>query len=278
MKACGRIILIASLALLIGCFVDKKIPRIQFLPAQSEEDLLWAAGWGANKYGVRFYAEIYALDKDIVFLLGNLSGSGASVRSLLLRSEDGGKHWKEVMTPLHGSDVIEVLFVNKHTGWALVAWTTEGPGELFLYGTEDSGRSWQKLSDIPKRHYSGQPIRIEFFDEKNGQIEMLYDCASPPTDGFVVLNTSDGGITWREIRSLSLDEYKKEYRNVQEIEEQTTDYVSGKDGSRWKTQKLDREIRVLRRLQAEDAWRVMCVIPRHFGYSKGQVITLSKVN
>jgi len=67
-----KAIFIACLAILC-CFADKK-KQIQFLPLKSKGDLMWAAGWGADKYGVWLYAEIYALDKDIVFLLGNLRG------------------------------------------------------------------------------------------------------------------------------------------------------------------------------------------------------------
>ena len=137
--------------------------------------------------------------------------------------------------------------------------------------SKDSGKSWKKVSDIPKRHYMGWPKDFEFFDEKNGQMEMLYDGAAP-TDGFAVMATSDGGRTWREISNLSLDEYKEKYEKNGELMNPPVDYVSDKDGSQWKLQTQFKQVSVLRRLHQKDAWSVICTIPTLFKYSNGRVV------
>jgi len=271
----GRFILIISFLVLAGCSSNSGTSPIQFLSSQNEEAVQWAA-WLKADEGMRLVpSSIYALNKNIVFLFGSLGTPVASVRSFLLRSENGGKNWKEVMQPVHGSDVIKVLFVNKRTGWALVAWTTEAPDKLTLYGSKDSGKSWRKLSDIPKRHYLGWPTNVKFFDEENGQVEMLYD-GTTPCDGFVVLNTSDGGLTWQEVRSLSLDEYKQKYETEGETQKQSADCVSGQDGSLWQLQKEYKLIAIRRRLPTEDNWRLMFLSPTFFKYSNGQVLPKSQ--
>jgi len=254
---------------------------VQFLDVQTEEALSFADGSEADKYELGLNLGgydldgkgIYALDKNVVFLFGSLGIPGASIRSLLLRSDDGGNTWKEVITPVDGSDVIKVLFLDKRTGWALVGWTVEGPGDLLLYGTKDSQKSWKKVSDIPKRDFMGWPVSFEFFDEKNGRMEMLYEGGDDTTDGLAVMVTSDGGHRWREISNLSLDEYREKYENNGEPRKPPVDYVSGKDGSQWKLQQSEKQISVLRRLHKEDDWSVMSTIPTSFKYSEGRVIS-----
>lgn len=265
----GKLALAVSLITLIGCSTHSRSPQLQFLDFRTEQALLYAAAEKADE-GVRLSVSIYGLDKDIAFLLGSLQTPAVSIRSLLLRSEDGGRSWGEVMTPVTGSDVIRLFFLNKQTGWTLLGQTSEGPGPLYLYKTRDSGKSWEKVSRIPKRHYTGWPKGFGFIDERNGRIEMLYEGAAP-TDGFAIMSTSDGGITWRETRSLSLDEYREKYEK--DSEEPSTDYVTARDGSQWKLQKQPNgQVSILRRRRSGGEWDIVSTLPSHFGYSDGRVI------
>lgn len=269
MKLYGKFALAVSLAILVGCSTHSKSPQMQFLDFRTEQALLYADAEKADE-GVHLSVSIYGLDKNTAFLLGSLQTPAVSIRSLLLRSEDGGRNWREVMTPVTGSDVIRLFFLSKQTGWALLGETSEGPGQLYLYKTKDSGKSWKKVSRIPRRHYTGWPKGFGFIDERNGRIEMLYD-GNAPTDGFAVMSTSDGGITWQETRSLSLDEYREKYEK--DSEEPTTDYVTARDGSQWKLQEQpDRQISVLRRRRPGGKWDIVSTLPSHFGHSDGRVI------
>jgi hypothetical protein len=268
-KIYAKLALAVSLAILIGCSTHSKSPQIQFLDSRTEQALLYAAAEKADE-GVHLSVSIYGLDKNTVFLFGSLKTPAVSIRSLLLRSEDGGRNWREVMTLVTGSDVIRLFFLNKQTGWALLGQTSEGTGPLYLYKTRDSGKSWKKVSSIPKRHYTGWPKGFGFIDERNGRIEMLYDRAAP-TDGFAIMSTSDGGITWQESRSLSLDEYMEKYEK--DSEEPSTDHVTARDGSQWKLQEQsNKQISVLRRRRSGREWDIVSTLPSHFGYSDGQVI------
>lgn len=269
MKIYGKLALAISLAILTGCSTHSKPPQIQFLDFRTDEALLYANAERASE-GVRLSVFIYGLDKDTAFLPGSLKAPALSIRSLLLRSEDGGRNWREVMTPVTGSDVIRLFFLSKQTGWALLGQTSEGPGQLYLYKTKDSGKSWRKVSRIPKRHYTGWPKGFGFIDERNGRIEMLYDGAAP-TDGFAVMSTSDGGISWQETRSLSLDEYREKYEK--DSQEPSTDYVTARDGTQWKLQEQPNgQVSILRRRRPGGKWSIASTLPSHFGYSDGRAI------
>jgi hypothetical protein len=268
-KIYGKLALAVSLGILIGCSTQDKSAQIQFLGSRTEQALLYADAEKADE-AVHLSVSIYGLDKNTAFLLGSLQTPAVSIRSLLLLSEDGGSNWREVMTPVTGSDVIRLFFLNKQTGWALLGQTSGGPGPLHLYKTRDSGKSWKKVSRIPKRHYTGWPKGFGFVDERNGRIEMLYDGAAP-TDGFAVMSTSDGGITWQETRSLPLDEYREKYE--EEPEEPSAGYVTARDGSQWRLQEQpNRQISVLRRRRPGGKWDTVSTLPSRFGYSDGQVI------
>ena len=174
------------------------------------------------------------------------------------------------MSPVHGSGVIEMFFHDAHVGWALVGWTTEGPGDLTLYGSKDGGKSWQKVSDIPKRHFSGWPVGMTFSDGRNGTINVLYDgTGDPQTDGLVTLSTKNGGRRWDETSHLSLEQYERGNKGREESEERI---VTGRDRSQWQLRAADDEVRILRRVHPNESWRLLGVMPSHFRYSKGEVL------
>jgi hypothetical protein len=262
-----------------GTLQHAQVPRVYFRRVENREALRWASQWEADQHGLALRAHgygIYPLNKDTVLLFGELRTPAASIRSLLLRSDDGGKSWREVMSPVYGSEVIEVFFHDAHVGWALVAWTTEGPGDLALYRSKDGGKSWRKISDIPKRHFSGWPISMRFSDGKNGMIKLLYDGSGDPrTDGLVTLNTKNGGRSWHETSHLALDEYE---RGNEERKEAEGRMVVGQDSSQWQLLGADGEVRILRRLHSDETWRLLCVMPSHFGYSKGKVLVHAASN
>jgi hypothetical protein len=241
-------------------------PQLSFRKIENKEAAEWASGNEAEEKGLDLFShdyKIYPLDKETVFFFGGLRTPAVSIRSFLLRSGDGGKTWRDVMSPVHGSDVSDVFFLDSCSGWALTLWTTEGPGDVKLYSSKDGGMRWRKISDVPKRHHTGEPLSLKFADEKNGEIEMLYE------DRLAVLRTKNGGRTWAEIQTISLDEYEKRKPETNVVGQ---DMIQAKDGSEWRLQEQDGRIRVLRRMQANEAWKELCAIPMNYGYSKGQVI------
>lgn len=250
-----------------------QVPSVYFRKVENKKALEWSSQWGADQHGLALGPSghgIYPLNKDTAFLFGELRTPAASIRSFILRTGDAGKTWREVMSPVYGSDVIKMFFHDAHVGWALIGWTTEGPGDLTLYGSKDGGKSWRKISQVAKRHFSGWPVSMAFSDGRNGTLKVLYEgTGDPQTDGLVTLNTKNGGRRWRETSRLSMDEYER----VNKEREQSKDgVVTGQDRSQWQLLGTDEEVRILRRSRADEAWKVLCVMPSHFGYSKGEVL------
>jgi hypothetical protein len=241
-------------------------PRLYFRKIENKEAAEWALEHETEENGLRLFFrgyKIYPLDKETVFFFGGLRTPAVSIRSFLLRSADGGKTWRDAMSPIHGSEVCDVFFLNNRSGWVLVLWTTEGFGEVKLYSSQDGGIRWQKISEVPKRDHTGEPIAMKFVDEKNGEIQMLYE------HEIAVLTTKDGGRTWAETDAISPDEYEKRRR---EATISSQEIVQGKDGSQWQLQEREDQVLVLRRADVNEAWNELCAIPMIYGYSKGQVL------
>jgi hypothetical protein len=241
-------------------------PQLYFRKMENKEATEWASEHEAEENGLQLSSpgyKIYPLDKETVFFFGELRTPAVSIRSFLLRSADGGKTWRDVMSPIHGSEVCNVFFLNSRSGWALTLWTTEGPGDVRLYSSKDGGIGWHKVSDVPKRDHTGIPGAMKFVDEKNGEIEMLYE------HEIAVLRTKDGGRTWAESHTIPVDEYEERRR---ETDLSSQDIVQAKDGSQWQLQERDEQVQVLWRGHVNEDWEESCAIPMNYGYSKGRVL------
>lgn len=229
---------------------------------------------------------ISALSKNVAFLLGDINVSGGTLRSILLRTGDGGKHWIEVMNPVVGSSLQQVTFVDRGEGWALVMWTVEGPGLVTLYHTTDYGLTWCQWSEIPKWAWYGRPITMQFTDNRHGQIDMVYDMDLPPNNRIAHLTTADGGLTWKETSSFvpgngSQEAIATAITTSCEGSTSDTSTSTGSDKSQWKTSDGSYEttqITISRRLITENNWTVVSIIPKSLKYSVGhlQISSLPK--
>jgi len=99
-------------------------------------------------------------------------------RSYLMKTNDGGEHWKRVNMRGAGFDarLMRAIFTNSGRGWAF------GEGGA-LYTTHDSGVNWIKLQ-APTRYLL---LGGAFVDENSGWLVGA---------GTTILQTSDGGETW----------------------------------------------------------------------------------
>jgi len=99
-------------------------------------------------------------------------------RAYLMKTSDGGEHWKRVN--MRGADfdarLMRAIFTRGGRGWAF------GEGGA-LYTTHDSGASWIKLQ-APTRYLL---LGGTFIDENSGWLVGA---------GATILQTSDGGVTW----------------------------------------------------------------------------------
>src|SRR5687768_17146982 len=118
---------------LIGCEKQAPIlqpitisPIIQFqTPNLRDKDI-------AEEGGLDLWVNIYATNKDIVFLFGSMETTGQPLpmQSTLLRSKDGGEHWQEAMHPLKTGIVEDFFMLKSGVGWALT-WDLENGYSLY---------------------------------------------------------------------------------------------------------------------------------------------------
>jgi len=129
----------------------------------------------------------------IVLLFGDLSAAQGSYRSTMLRSVNGGTTWEEVMSPALASSVVAISFADSETGFALVGWVVEGPGELWVHRTPDAGETWLLVAEISKPHTLDLPTRLECATPL--RCTVMLECGLSRRRH--LLATLDGGRTWR---------------------------------------------------------------------------------
>jgi len=106
----------------------------------------------------------------------------------IVRTSDGGKTWDTRFTFTEGVVPFDVFFLDAQKGWAV------GRGGVILH-TEDSGFSWQELSNV------GLDIgSVYFVDASKGWIIARGPICS-------IYHTEDGGITWIKQYETQLNTY-----------------------------------------------------------------------
>ncbi len=275
-------ILLASYMVSCGTYTAPITPepipstKVQFFADQVDLDGIQWMEHQAIEYGARLeLTGCFALNKDVAFLFGGLSVPAGTIRSVVLRTEDSGRNWREVMKPVVGSVVRQIAFGNAGKGWALVMWSVEGPGTVVLYYTTDYGQTWDKLSDVPKWAWYSYPIQMKFSDESNGQIYMVYDVGLPEDNRIAILTTSDGGLTWKETDHLTSGP-----QNLRDMATAIAPYRQylyesvGRDRSSWKLEPGEwgtAQITISRRLTAENDWSVVSAISKQLKYIGGRI-------
>jgi photosystem II stability/assembly factor-like uncharacterized protein len=251
------------------------LATVEFLNTPFDPDGVQWMEEQADDFGLHFGAAILALDQDTAFLYGGLAVPAGTLRSLLLRTEDGGDHWQEVMEPVRGSGVEMLTFLDQGEGWALVLWVVEGAGPITLYHTTDYGLTWEELGEVPKWQWYGYPTRMTFTDSLHGQIVVIYDGGMPDTNRAAILTTTDGGQTWQETDSIGQDSPDPEafattvapYYGRSFFTESTAP-----DGSVWRIS-AERGVDVMKisHRSSADAAEIVWAVPVHFIYDRGKI-------
>jgi hypothetical protein len=255
--------------------VEPSAPAVRF---QTDSFDLDGIGWmseQADEGGVDLdVSGLSAIDKDVAFLFGGVRVPAGTIRSVLLRTADGGKTWREVMPPVLGSELTHVAFTDELHGWALALWTVEGPGTMLLFGSMDGGRTWRQLTEIQRSAChavpDGWPLTMTFLDASKGEIAVAYAGESASIeDSSRVIEThvsDDGGSTWNMVRRAT--------RSLSPEETAPANRQRGFDNTDWfvEVPSGDEHITVKRFDRARNRW-ISMPLPRHFQYERGRIVS-----
>ena len=123
-------------------------------------------------------------------------------------SDDSGENWETVSTSINQL-LFEVFFLNAQTGYAL--------GADSLFGSDDGGRSWRPVADLPP-----QPEFVWFINESVGLLT---------TFGGRVYRTTDSGKKWAEVYA----DTTQNFRSIAFLNDGRTGFVCGQLGGLLKT-------------------------------------------
>jgi hypothetical protein len=223
------------------------------------------------------YPKIYALDSNILFLYGSITGSnGSALRSMLLRSEDGGLHWQEVLKPIYANSVLFISFIENGEGWAMTAWTMEGVTQPILYHSTDYGETWLEVSATQMWIWPGGPSRMQFLSSLYGEMDIVYINTAPGKDRIAKLATSDGGQTWNEISAIPFNKdgisIYENYRAA--LPDRQLSVV--RDNSIWHVEDHSWKVPHILYVKLDDdiSWRVIGLIPNKYRYENGSLTIL----
>lgn len=135
-----------------------------------------------------------------IHMLDTQTGWAVTVKGHVIRTADGGVHWKNV-TPHYpapaGRQKVVADFFTVSSAWVAVSQTAaDGTTTVVVFSTTDGGQRWQGTTI----QQSSPIYQITFVDAQHGwMLSKQVDLASAePVD---ILRTIDGGKTWAVVSS-----------------------------------------------------------------------------
>jgi hypothetical protein len=213
---------------------------------------------------------ISAVSQNVAFLYG-LSSLG----SVILRTQDGGRHWQEVMNSDDRSRIRWVGFANPQVGWALLEdYWGEAGGPITLHRTWNGGKTWQALSIVPTNSRYWTLLNIRILNDRQIQIDTFDapDRMETPPQYVFSLKTLDGGQTW-QTTSIVYIPAKMQDRYVQEHQQLGLSKSIGFDGSSWQlVQSSDQRSILVQHKASNSPDLVDITIPSEWGYRQGRIV------
>ena len=145
------------------------------------------------------------LDANNGWILADLGVGAGSMAVSVFQTNNGGETWIRVYTndpnlegseetlPLSGLKIMLVP-LNMKTAW--VGGVIYAPGTVYLFRTDDAGKTWFDISLILPGEAQASELGVEmiqFLSPKQGMLALRMTSAKPQT---ILYTTNDGGNTW----------------------------------------------------------------------------------
>jgi hypothetical protein len=143
----------------IGCLVlfsyslGAQVPAYEYtgaplpIPYTCEDDDMDWAGLTCLDEPCPIYIDLThaASQGKSILITGNFHASAATMYSLFLRSEDGGRTWREPFERIRGAELEDIQVYDGHIAW--IDGLTQQPvaKDPFFLVTEDGGATWNRV-------------------------------------------------------------------------------------------------------------------------------------
>lgn len=130
------------------------------------------------------------------FVFGDYRTKDRTLRSLLLRSEDGGETWMEAGPVADAATLDSAVFVDEDNGW-ISGYAEDGPGRFrpFFLNTSDAGANWRRWDVAPgSEDRFGSIVEFRFDSPKHGYV--VIERAAVEGDEFELYETFNAGRSW----------------------------------------------------------------------------------
>lgn len=226
--------------------------QVQFKTFSKDDlDVFKEVGSDAFTLGV----SIQGADQNTAFLYGNFYGNGVSAhKSLILRTDNGGKTWHEVFPAQISNSIVHLAFPTAKIGYAIQMFDVEGPGAPEVWRTVNGGKTWKLVKELPRKTPYDSFVGASFTSPLSGTVYITCNVGSTEEDQYQHFTTKDGGKTWRESTC-----YKKSAESFPKETSHPT-----RDNYIWELAEMndhDRHIRVLRYFVAQQQKTVVAELP-----------------
>jgi hypothetical protein len=118
------------------------------------------------------YLEFAALETlaNRVFLTGNLHTRNATLFSILLMSDDGGRTWSEPHPRVRGAVLEQIQFIDLENGWIGGQTVQPTPRDPFLLITHDAGKTWRMRPIFDESNRTGAIEQFWFDSRTSGSL------------------------------------------------------------------------------------------------------------
>ena len=102
-----------------------------------------------------------------ILITGNFHAAATTMYSLLLRSEDGGRTWREPFERIRGAELAGIQVYDAHVGWIDGLIQTPVATDPFFLVTEDGGGSWTRFP-LFEEGAEGSVVQFVFDSRQHG--------------------------------------------------------------------------------------------------------------
>jgi photosystem II stability/assembly factor-like uncharacterized protein len=168
----------------------------------TDEDMQWAGMSCSEDDPCPVYLELTAAEAvgSQIFATGNLHADTVTLYSVLLRSQDAGKTWREGFERIRGAGLDHIQFSDFANGWASGETLFPLPQDPFLLITADGGKTWRRQAIFDE----SQPGSIQqfFFSSKNEGSLIVDRGEGSGSERYALYESPNAGGTWM-VRQIS---------------------------------------------------------------------------